>query len=204
LEKNHQEFNEMKKKIINIISNLRQLKYPREFRIEQGVEAEDWVSSLEEITDLLKKLLNTIPQISEEEFTINEDEFKTLLAETVNGIWRIRRILQTIDQNNPKASDVERLSRALDYLIDTLKENKIELEDLTGRRVVGAPPFVIISIEEAEVSEEQVIETVRPSISYNDRPIQRGQVIVGRPSKNRAENKENIKNFKLEKEDDKQ
>jgi molecular chaperone GrpE (heat shock protein) len=183
LEKNHQEFNEMKKKIINIISTLRQLKYPREFRIEQGVEAEDWVSSLEEITDLLKKLLNTKPQISEKEFTINEDEFKTLLAETVNGIWRIRRILQTIDQNNPKERDVERLSRALDYLIDSLKENKIELVDLTGRRVVGALPFVIISIEEAEVSEEQVIETVRPSIYYNDRLIQRGQVIVGRPPK---------------------
>ncbi|MCX4094124.1 hypothetical protein [Nocardia sp. alder85J] len=106
------------------------------------------------------------------------------LAEAATNLWRAERKLRSADQSNA----VRQAGRYLARCRTALAEAALEIQDYDGERFhPGRDLDVLDYQEDREVAAETVISTVRPTVYFRDKHIQRGQVIVGYPPGDRAD-----------------
>jgi len=149
--------------------NLKQLRYPAEFRIEEP----SWPSNFLQCADDIISLLQT-PQKDEKELT-------GFLKNVGNGLWRIRNKLSTVQD---PSKEIRSAMRFLESTWDTLSQSGVDIQDHTGEMITGGEALRVIAFEPSDqVSHDQVIETVKPTIHYKGRVVQMGEVIVGQPQK---------------------
>ena len=78
--------------------------------------------------------------------------------------------------------DTNRIRRHLEATIESLGDVGVEIHDLHGRRYDPGMALKVIAFEPTlGLSYDQIIESVKPSITWNERLIQIGEVIVGTP-----------------------
>lgn len=151
---------------------LRQLRYPKEFRIQAVKMNRGLLESADEIIQLL--LSNNC----------EEGELVSLLKDVGNGLWRIQNRLSTIE--NP-SREVGSALRFLEATIDSMNQAGIEIQGHTGEVITGGEALKIISYEiHDHVSQDQVIETIKPTIYFKEKIVQLGEVVVGKPSRSMA------------------
>lgn len=153
-----------------MFSTLRQLKYPKEFRIASPV----WPQDLWESTEQIVSLIGSPPQ--------EEKGMIRLLKEIGTGLWRIRNRLS--GEANP-SMEIRGALRFLETTWDALAQYGLEIHDHTDEIVTGGESFRVIATESSEcVVRNQVIETIKPTLFFNGTMIQLGEVIVGTPTIN--------------------
>ncbi len=163
-----------------MFESLLQYRYPKEFRIEIPA----WPAKLLENTETITNLLQ--PRRG------NGNEFFPILKEVCNGLWRIRGRLEKLDVP-PK--EIRGAKRFLESTWDSLTQSGVEIHNHTGETITGGEALRIISFEHSDqVTCDQVIETVKPTIYYKDKMIQMGEVIVGQPISAPLHNASEIKN----------
>lgn len=159
-------------------ASLRQLFFPRAFRIarpawsgEDDRESRDRHSRLTDAGDSIR----TAPTSSDGR------EEAAFVAELATGLWRIQRKVQSLSE--PGVSDELRgLFRHVESTLDVLAGREIEIRDDTGGQYVAGMALKVLAFQPTEgIDQETVFETIRPSVYYRGRLIQRGEVVVATP-----------------------
>jgi hypothetical protein len=171
---------EPEKKLTNRESNmrerLRQFRFPREFRIAPPVWNSDEVSTLQHALVLLqeqdaKKTCTTAPDSSQKE----------LLRNMATGLWRIRQKMLEPESDKPLPG-MQKAYRHLQSAWDVLSEAGGEIRDHTGTPYDPGLSLSVVAHQPTQgIARELIIETIKPSVYFNDVMIQMGEVVVGTP-----------------------
>jgi|WetSurMetagenome_2_1015567.scaffolds.fasta_scaffold00088_7 hypothetical protein len=155
---------------------LRQLRFPREFRIGPPAWNSDELSALEQVILLLKE------RDSDHLSTPSEDKAQQqLLRDLATGLWRIRQKMLEPGSGEPLAG-MQKAYRHLQSTWDVLTEAGVEIQDHTGSHYDPGLSLSVIAHQPTRgIIREEVIETIKPSIYFNKVVIQQGEVIVGIP-----------------------
>jgi hypothetical protein len=165
----------LKNWLTGLQGNLRQLKYPRDFRIGPPVWPQDTREALDEIVRLIQSLSQTAGESSQPQ------DMERFVAEVGTGIWRARKKLAELGMKET-SKELRFAVYAVESTWDVLKEDGVEIQDHTGEFITGGEALKILSFEtSAEVLREQVTETIKPTIYYKNRMVQPGEVVVGKP-----------------------
>ena len=156
------------------INNFKQwLRYPQEFRISNPKYLES-AEPLEMLTDSLKHSPISLQMISE-----SEEQLIDMAADIGTLVWRVQRRLTTMGK---LTKELQRVSRDVESTRDALTQRGIEIKDHTGQDyITGMALRVIASQPVPGLTQQQIIETLKPTIYHRDKIIQMGDVIVGIP-----------------------
>ena len=119
-----------------------------------------------------------------------ESTLLQLVADVGTGLWRLRSKGTPLGGPGDAEED-HRTQRNIESILDTLVQAGVEIRDHTGELVPRGGIYalnVLVYEPKAGLATERVIETIKPTIYFQDRVIQVGQVIIGTPmvSENQA------------------
>lgn len=116
------------------------------------------------------------------------------VAEFATGLWRLRRRLADMARNSaPAASsdpaqdrdqstDRRRLQRQFDSLWSTLAAAGVEVQEHDELRYDSGLDLQVLEFQQTDgLTDETVLETLRPSVYLHGRRVQTGEVVVGIP-----------------------
>lgn len=161
---------------MRMLSNLKQLKYLREFRIAPSVWRPELLSEFEKLIEALR----TPPPPPE---PAEDREKLKFLADVGTGLWRLRQKMLQPGTDRPM-EEMRRAYRHFESVWDALTQAGVQIRDHTGELVPEGGIYALKTIAYQPtpgISREKVIETVRPTIYFLDEMIQMGEVIVGTP-----------------------
>jgi len=104
------------------------------------------------------------------------------LAAVATNAWKARS--KMIDEQSGEPRDeMKRVFRHIEAMFETFRELGLEVKDHT-RQVFdyGMPLKVVTSQPMPGINKERVIETIKPTIYWQDRIIQMGEVVIGTPA----------------------
>lgn len=160
---------------------LRQWRYAREFRIERAVWEADWLTAMAALAEQLRQLPE--PQAAAAVTSRQElpQEHLQMLADVGTGLWRLKQKLLEPGSQRP-APEMRRAFRHLESTWDALQQSGVKIQDHTGLPFDSGLSLQVVAFQPLPaMQQEQVIETIRPTIYYQGNCIQMGQVVVGTP-----------------------
>jgi hypothetical protein len=163
-----------------MLENLRQLSYPKSFRIDDR----GW-PDLSELFASLSSLLN-----SKDNQPVTDDDKQLdllkLVGEIGTIIWRLQK--RSAAEIDPPEK-IRRVSRDIESASDILCQGDIEIRDHTGQIYDGGMGLRVIAYQPMPgLSRAKIIETIRPTIYYRNKIVRIGEVIVGTPEKDTMPN----------------
>lgn len=183
-------------RINKIKGHMLQMVQPKAFRIGHPADLPENI--LEDIHDLIQPNTEALKPLEEHlaraETVQNEqaaalynyetklDKHLRLLADIVNGLWRLKNKMVDEETNEP-LDEMQKAFRHFESIWDALKSAGINInEHEKNSSFDSGLALNVLSFQPMSgLNREIIIETIKPSISYKDRPIQTGQVIVGTP-----------------------
>lgn len=110
-----------------------------------------------------------------------DPELLKILASIATNAWRAERRIVDPDTNEPKG-DMKLLYRDVNAIRKALELLGVKTIDPTGRAYDSGMALKVISFEPTQGwSKEEIKETIKPSVTWQDHLIQMGEVIVGTP-----------------------
>jgi hypothetical protein len=105
----------------------------------------------------------------------------SFFAELGTSLWRARQNMVDPATKEPLA-EMRRPYRHLDRAWDALATQQVEVHDLTGRRFDSGMALKVIAFQPTpDVTEETIMETIKPTVYFRNRQVQMGEVIVATP-----------------------
>jgi hypothetical protein len=104
-----------------------------------------------------------------------------MMAMVATNAWKLKTKMSGGEEREIK-EEWKRLYRHVDAIFENLADVGVEVKDRTGEPFdYGLPEKVITSHPTPGISRESVIETIRPTIYFNNQIIQRGEVVIATP-----------------------
>jgi molecular chaperone GrpE (heat shock protein) len=157
---------------------------------ELGIPQPDFPTGFELAKDLAKSLAaedKTKGQKTSEVKTLEAlpAAFAKEILAVVTNIWRIKsRLVDPQSKKNKEEfgkDDVKKIFRYLESINDSLTQLGIEVIDRTGETFdYGLPEKVVTAIPQEGISKELVLETLRPTIKWQNH-IFPGEVEIATP-----------------------
>ncbi len=161
---------------MTVLSAIRQLRFPREFRIA----ASPWSDNLEQLLLRLERFEETAREPQGP--ALGGQELR-LLADIGTGLWRLRQKMVKPGTNQP-LDEMQRVFRHVESVWDALVQAGAEIQDHTDKSFDPGMSLKVVSYQPTPgLGRERVIETIKPTIYFKGKPIQMGEVIVGRPER---------------------
>ncbi len=108
-------------------------------------------------------------------------EVTATLALIATNAWRAKVKMVEPETGQPK-QELSRIYRHIEGIFNAFDELGVKTVDPTGRAYDSGMALKVISFEQTPgLSREEIKETIKPTITWNDRLIQMGEVIVGTP-----------------------
>ncbi len=127
----------------------------------------------------LARLRRDAPQPQKIE-VVPPEVIATLIAVATNA-WRAKSKMLDADTGEPK-EEMRRVYRHIEGMFNAFDELGLKTIDPTGQVYDSGMALTAISFEETPgLSREEITETIKPSITWKGRLLQRGEVIVGTP-----------------------
>jgi enamine deaminase RidA (YjgF/YER057c/UK114 family) len=105
----------------------------------------------------------------------------TLLATVATNTWRAMQKIIDVETCEPKP-EMKRVHRYIEAINDALRDFSVKTVDHTGQRYdTGCAVKVITSEKRVGLNREEIIETLKPTVRFNGRLLQLGEVVVGEP-----------------------
>lgn len=159
-------------------ASVRQLRYPREFRIAPPALGDADADALERIAVLLPP---PPPKPADSATVVKPVIAPAFVTGVATNLWRLRQKMIEPGTDRP-LEEMRRAYRHLQSAWDVLADASIEIQDHTGAVFDVGQSLRVISYQETPgLNVEQVIETIKPSVYYGGRMVQMGEVIVGTP-----------------------
>lgn len=175
--------------MINLLRNVRQWRYPKEFRIGEPIWAYNLLPVLERLSSALSAQVATPT-------TLDETTYSRMLADVATGLWRLRQKMLQPGTDQP-LEEMRRAYRPFASAWDALIEAGITILDHTDTPFNSGLLLRVLAFQPTPgIVRETVIETIRPTIYYKQQLLQPGEVIVGTPE--RSETLETPANPKAE------
>lgn len=103
------------------------------------------------------------------------------LSTIATNAWRARHRMMRA-QNGDAKEDTKRVIRHIEAVFDALNQIGVEVRDMEGRPYDSGMALKVVSFEPTPgLSKEEVSETIKPTITWQGKLIQMGEVIVGTP-----------------------
>jgi len=113
-----------------------------------------------------------------------EEQWLKTAANIATNAWRAKVKMVDADTNEPTES-MKRVYRHIEAIFDALKQMGVEHTDPAGRPYDSGMALKVVTFEPTPgFSKEEIKETIKPSVIWQGRLIQMGEVIVGTPPKN--------------------
>jgi hypothetical protein len=114
-----------------------------------------------------------------------QEELK-LLADTATGLWRIRRNLVPKGPGRLlEKRPVQGMESPFKWVVSTwdmLKEEYgLEIQDHNGDRYISGQAIKAHFEAAPDLHEDTILDTIKPTIYFDGKPIQMGEVVVGTP-----------------------
>jgi len=168
----------------SILDDIRQRRYPPEFRISCVGVAPSATEAVEVEPQAARSAQTVEPSAAAGEFLPSNQ----LVAEFATSLWYLKTKYFKRAWDDAETGDSDpRIRRALSRLnrsVDALKASGIEVHDPTNKRYPAGGEGMMRPIQflpAAGLTFEVVSETVTPIIYRNERLIQRGEVFVAVP-----------------------
>jgi hypothetical protein len=155
------------------LSIIKQLQYPKEFRILPMEMPFDALTQLEELLTNLSKSVNTDNNPSIDQ-VINKD----FLAEVSVGAWRLKKKMIDPKSGEP-LNEMSRAYRHLESVFITLEKEGIEIQDHDGQSFDAGLSLKVLTYQPLpNIDKEFVYDTIKPTVYLNGERILMGEVIV--------------------------
>lgn len=113
----------------------------------------------------------------------NEEQWLKMAANIATNAWRAKVKMLDAETNEP-VEPMKRVYRHVEAIFDALKQMGVEYTDPVGRAYDSGMALKVVTFESTPgLSKEEIKETIKPSVSWQGRLIQMGEVIVGTPPK---------------------
>jgi hypothetical protein len=111
------------------------------------------------------------------------NEHSLLLADLATGLWRLRQ--RFLDPATGEArDDARRPFRDVEALLQRLREESIEIQDHTGDLYDPSLSLRVAAFQPTDgLTQDRVLETLKPTVYHRQERIQVGEVIVGIPER---------------------
>lgn len=154
-----------------IMAELRQLRYPPEFRIEAVSVSPELTTSVHELLNRLQALFTVTPK--------EDEKLLTIVAELATGLWRVRNRVRTLPEGD---ESIRRLKRVMEAVWEAMEANNVKVQEHTGEDYDEGMALEVLDVQtNPSLARAKVVETVKPSIFVNGRLVQWGIVIIGKP-----------------------
>jgi hypothetical protein len=151
---------------------LRQRRFPPEFRIAPAVWPADLLADLQHLERAVGPIGKPV---------IDPPWDDKALASTLTSLWRARRKVESADGTGP----MRQVGRHVQAAWDSLESLGVKVLDHDNEPFDSGLSLLVLAIQpHPGISRETIIETVKPTIYLNERAIQMGEVIVGAPEGN--------------------
>lgn len=156
---------------------------PEELRVPPVLDASGLRTIKEKVADLEQKIgeLHSVQRSAGAEGI--PSRVVHVFSHIATNAWRAKVKMVDADTGEAK-EEMRRVYRHIEAIFESLKGIGIEIIDPTGRAYDSGMALKVISFEQTlGLSKEEIKETIKPSISWQGRLIQMGEVIVGTPQK---------------------
>jgi len=110
-----------------------------------------------------------------------EEQWLKTAANIITNAWRAKAKMVDPETNEPTEL-MKRAYRHVEAIFDALKQIGIEHVDPVGRSYDSGMALKVVTFEPTPgLSKEEIKETIKPSVTWQGRLIQMGEVIVGTP-----------------------
>jgi hypothetical protein len=158
---------------MNTVNKIKQLKYPKEFRI---FATETPVDELRHIEELVKSLSETL--VPNDEPSTSKEINKEFLSEVAVGAWRLKKKMTDPSSGEP-LNEMSRAYRHLESVFITLEKEGVEIQDHDGQPFDAGLSIKVLTYQPIpNIEKEYVLETIKPSIYLKGETILMGEVIV--------------------------
>ncbi len=164
---------------MSLLTSLRQLRYPREFRIAPPRVPPALWPLLEGL--LARSRADGAPPAAGRSETGDAGASARLLTQLGTDLWRLRQ--KMIDPATGRPLDsMRRAFRHLESAWDTLAAEGLTIQDHTDTPYDAGLALKVVAFQPTPgFTAERVTETIKPSIYLKGRAVQMGEVIVGTP-----------------------
>lgn len=102
-------------------------------------------------------------------------------ATIATNAWRAKTKMVDPDTGEAK-EEMKRVYRHIEAIVESLKQIGVEIIDPVGRVYDSGMALKVVTFEPTPgLSSEEIKETIKPSVAWQGRLIQIGEVIVGTP-----------------------
>jgi hypothetical protein len=148
--------------------------HPPEFRIGEPLWTRE---TAEEFGEALRRLA------AEPAAAGGSGTFDGQMVTICTKVWRLRNeIIKQAD--DPQAKDLSYATAYLDSLWEQLSDAGLEIRDHTGEAIPKTGIYMLKVVAQQPmdgITHRRVIETLKPTIYFNEKILQVGEVIVGIP-----------------------
>lgn len=163
---------------MTLTDGIRQLMFPKEFRIEEPTCLPDAVESLEQVIELLVRQLDTRRLEGNSATAAHRNAF---LIDLATGLWRLRQKMIQPESGKP-LEEMRRAYRHFESVWDALLQEGVKVYDHTGEDFDAGKSLKVLAFQPTHgLRRERVTETIKPTIYINDDLAQMGEIVVGTP-----------------------
>lgn len=170
-----------KRKIPSIAQRFIEHRQPAEFIIKPttGPSNEE---ALETTRQILSSLVLDQPKGHDDTHDPRLLELLKLLPELATGIWRARQKMLAPGKTDEPREEMRRAFRPLDATFQNMLQAGIQIVDRTNQPYMPGFREKVIAFEPTDgISTDTVIETIKPTILFQNELLQLGEIIVGTP-----------------------
>jgi hypothetical protein len=103
------------------------------------------------------------------------------MADIATNAWKAKA--KMLDNAGEVRDEMKRVFRHIEGVLDSLHEMGLEVKDHTGDAFdYGLPLKVVTTQPTPGITRESVIETIRPTIYWQQQIIQKGEVVIATPA----------------------
>jgi hypothetical protein len=155
------------------------MKHPDEFKIPPS-EFPDGSRVIETVMRIHQAMLAESKCGGEVRHAVPENVVKGM-ADIATNVWKAK--IKMLDGASGEVRDeMKRVYRNIESVLESLDEMGLELKDHTGDAFDYGLPLKVITTQATQgITRENVIETIKPTIYWQQQIIQMGEVVIATP-----------------------
>jgi hypothetical protein len=105
-----------------------------------------------------------------------------IIADVATNAWRAKT--KMMDKNSGEVrEEMRRVYRHIEAMFESFQEMGLEIKDHTGELFDYGLPLKVVTTQPTKgIRQERVIETLKPTIYWQEQIIQLGEVVIATPA----------------------
>ncbi len=155
------------------------MKQPKEFQIPPA-QFPDRNRVIETVVRIQQAMLVETKEVTEVRGAIPAHVVKGM-ADIATNVWKANA--KMLDVSGEVRDEMKRVHRHIASVLESLHEIGLEVKDHTGDAFDYGLPLKVVTTQPTQgITRESVIETIKPTIYWQQQIIQMGEVVIATPA----------------------